>query len=48
MLVYNLNGRKKKQTGTVYYFHKGEHFVKFKYDKKLLKHNEGEKQKKCF
>ena len=27
-LVYILNGQKKKQTGKVYYFHKGEHLVK--------------------
>ena len=33
-LVYILNGRKKKNTGKVYYFHKGEHLVKFKYIKK--------------
>ena len=29
VLVYILNGRKKKQTGKVYYFHKGEHLVQF-------------------
>ena len=33
-LVCILNGRKKKNTGKVYYFHKGEHLVKFKYIKK--------------
>ena len=36
-LVYILNGRKKNQTGKVYYFHEGEHLVKFKQDKILLK-----------
>ena len=25
-----LNAQKKKQTGKVYYFHEGEHLVKFK------------------
>ena len=25
-----LNGRKEKQTGKAYYFHKGEHLFKFK------------------
>ena len=45
-LVYTLNGRKKNQTGKVYYFHEGEHLVKFKLDKILLKryYNKGRKQ----
>ena len=30
VFVYILNGLKKKPTGEVYYFHKGEHLVKFK------------------
>ena len=30
MLVHILNGRKKKNTGKVYYFQEGEHLVKFK------------------
>ena len=43
--VYILNGRKKKQTGKVYYFHEEEHLVKFKLDKALKRdYNEGKKQ----
>ena len=30
VLANILNARKKKQTGKVYYFHEGEHLVKFK------------------
>ena len=30
VLVYILNGRKKKLIGKVYYFHKGQHLVMFK------------------
>ena len=29
-LVCIFNGRKKNQTGKAYYFHEGEHLVKFK------------------
>ena len=45
-LVCIFNGWKKNQTGKAYYFHEGEHLVKFKYDKTLLKcyYNKGEKQ----